>query len=179
MSTMQPSEEQTIRILSASVDPHLNHSRAQLLRHHGFDVTTSESIEHARDQMKSSPFDVLIFGSTLTRDACLELAEVFRESNSHGKIIEIIPSPWEPVKNQPDAIVVTTDERSKLIGTIREKVRKTTESKEHWRQLCGQAAVERDPEKLMQLLQEIDRLLGERDERRTKRLSRDEHSETS
>ena len=31
-----------IRILSASVDPSLNYTRALLLRQHGFEVTTSE-----------------------------------------------------------------------------------------------------------------------------------------
>jgi DNA-binding NtrC family response regulator len=168
MSPMQQSEEQPIRVLSASANPHLNHSRALLLRQHGFDVTTSESNEHAREQIKSSSFDVLIFGSTLTRDACCQLAEVFRQSNSDGKIIEILPSPEATVKNQPDAIVVSTDEPSKLIGTIHESLRKTSEGKDdgRWKQLCAEAAVEQDPDKLMHLLQEIDRLLDERDQRK-------------
>jgi hypothetical protein len=34
--------------------------------------------------------------------------------------------------------------------------------KEHWRQLCAQAAFEQDPEKLMGLVKEIDRLLAEK-----------------
>jgi hypothetical protein len=33
---------------------------------------------------------------------------------------------------------------------------------QRWRELCAQAAVEQDPEKLMQLVTEITRLLGER-----------------
>ena len=36
---------------------------------------------------------------------------------------------------------------------------------ERWRQLCEQAAVEQDPEKLLQLTQEINRLLEEKEER--------------
>ena len=32
---------------------------------------------------------------------------------------------------------------------------------QRWRELCAQAAVEQDPEKLMQLVTEITRLLGE------------------
>ena len=36
---------------------------------------------------------------------------------------------------------------------------------QRWRQLCAQAAVEQDPEKLMQLVTEITRLLGEEQER--------------
>jgi len=90
-----------IRILSASLDPHLNHARALLLRHHGFDVVSTESKEYAREQIQKSRFDVLIFGNTLPRDTCWELAEVFRKHNAAGKIIEIIPAPWLAPKNNP------------------------------------------------------------------------------
>lgn len=34
-----------------------------------------------------------------------------------------------------------------------------------WKELCEQASVEQDPEKLMELVKEIDRLLGEKHER--------------
>lgn len=36
---------------------------------------------------------------------------------------------------------------------------------ELWRELCAQAAVERDPVKLMQLVSEINRMLLEKEER--------------
>jgi hypothetical protein len=36
------------------------------------------------------------------------------------------------------------------------------ESEERWKQLCSQASVEQDPQKLLQLTQEINRLLGEK-----------------
>jgi DNA-binding NtrC family response regulator len=181
MSTMQQSKEQPIRILSASADPQLNQSRALLLRSHGFDVTTSESSDQAREHMTYSLFDVLIFGATLARDTCWELAEVFRQCNSDGKIIEIVPSPEAPVKNQPDAIVVSADEPSKLVTIIRDNLREIAKSKEddRWKRLCSQAAVERDPDKLMELLQEINRLLDEKDERHKTRSSTDEQKETS
>lgn len=163
MNTIEE-KEQTIRVLSASADSQLNHFRALLLRQHGFDVTTSESSEHAREQMKSSLFDVLIFGTTLPREMCWELAEVFRQSNLNGKIIEIVPSPETPLKNQPDAVVMSTDEPSRLVATIRENLQETrSKDDERWVQLCSQAAVERDPEKLMKLVEEIDRLLKDRE----------------
>ena len=181
MDTLQQSKEQPIRVLSASADPQLNQSRALLLRSHGFDVTTSESSRQAREHMTYSVFDVLIFGATLPRDTCWELAEVFRECNSNGKIIEIVPSPDAPVKNQPDAVVVSTDEPSKLVTAIRDNLREIAKSTEdeRWKQLCGQAAVERDADKLMELLQEINRLLDEKDQRRKKISSTDEPGETS
>ena len=39
------------------------------------------------------------------------------------------------------------------------------ETKERWRQLCEQAAVEGDPEKLLTLVAEINRLLSEKEDR--------------
>jgi DNA-binding NtrC family response regulator len=178
MNTLRSSIEQPIRVLSASVDPDLNHSRALLLRQHGFDVITSESTEHARDQLNSSSFDVLIFGSTLAREACWELAETFRKHNSRGRIIEILPHPAASPKNQPDALVVSAEEPSKLVTTIHENLNPHYRSAEdeQWLQLCSQAAVEKDPDRLMKLLKEINRLLNEREERRSRRTSSDDPS---
>jgi len=42
------------------------------------------------------------------------------------------------------------------------------ETKERWYELCSQAAVEQDPEKLMALVKEINELLSQK-ERRLKR----------
>jgi hypothetical protein len=121
MSAAQQSREieRRIRVLSASVDPSLNRTRGLLLEHHGFDVVTSESLQHAREQIQNGVFDVLIFGSTLPSDTCWQLAEVFRKCSPNGKIIEILPSPWAAPKNRPDATVASHDEPMKLITIIR------------------------------------------------------------
>ena len=39
------------------------------------------------------------------------------------------------------------------------------ETKEQWRKLCEQAAVEQDPEKLLQLAKEISALLDQKEQR--------------
>lgn len=39
------------------------------------------------------------------------------------------------------------------------------EKKERWMQLCAQAAVEQDPQKLIELVQEINALLEEKEHR--------------
>jgi hypothetical protein len=39
------------------------------------------------------------------------------------------------------------------------------ENAERWRTLCAQAAVEQDPDKLMDLIAEISRMLEEKEER--------------
>jgi hypothetical protein len=41
---------------------------------------------------------------------------------------------------------------------------------EKWRELCAQASVEKDPQKLLALAQEINRLLQEQEERLKQRL---------
>ena len=114
--------ERPIRVLSASVDPGLNHARALVLRHHGFEVTTCESVQHASEQIQSQHFDVLVFGSTLPRDTCWQLAAIFRQRNAAGKIVEILPSPWAAPKNRPDATVVSSDEVGTLVSTIIERL---------------------------------------------------------
>jgi hypothetical protein len=75
-------------------------------------------MEHAVEAIKTRELDVLIFGSTLPRDNCWKLAEVFRYHQSSGKIIEILPSPWTAPKNRPDAVVVSSDEPEKLAAAI-------------------------------------------------------------
>jgi len=39
------------------------------------------------------------------------------------------------------------------------------EKKERWFELCAQAAVEQDPKKMLELVQEINRLLAEKERR--------------
>jgi hypothetical protein len=39
------------------------------------------------------------------------------------------------------------------------------ETKERWYKLCEQAAIEQDPERLMALIEEINQLLGEKEQR--------------
>jgi hypothetical protein len=171
MSTTPSRSESQIRIFSASSDARLNQARALLLRQNGFEVMTSESPEHARQQLSSTPFDVLVFGSTLDRRACWDLAEVFRGRNDRGKIIEILPNAAASPKNHPDALVVSNEETSRLVPTIYENLRSAYRDPEdeRWKELCSQAAVERDPAKLMKLLEEINRILTEREERRKPR----------
>ena len=118
-------QDKQVRILSASTDASLNRTRALLLEYHGFTVTACESKEEAHQELERTLYDVLIFGSTLPRDTCWELAGVFRQRNSKGRIIEIIPAPWATPKNQPDATIVSGDEPTNLINLIRRTVAET------------------------------------------------------
>ena len=58
------------------------------------------------------------------------------------------------------------------VGSIQPFLSRTMEAypmqgkvREQWMKLCEQAAVEQDPETLIQLVQEIDRMLGEKEDR--------------
>ena len=117
-----PSAKTTVRVLSASTDPGLNHSRALLLRDQGFVVETCESVDKAQILISQGNFDALIFGSTLTRDACWQLEQAFRRHHSRGVIVEILPSPWAAARNHPDATVVGTDEPASLVNVLLEAV---------------------------------------------------------
>lgn len=99
-----------MRVLSASADPALRHSRDLLLRSQGYEVATSLSTAHAKDLIQSRPFDLLVFGNSLTRNACLELAKDFRDQNPQGKIVEILFARWESPMNDPDATAVGPEE---------------------------------------------------------------------
>ena len=155
---------QQIRVLSASNDPNLNANRANLLREYGLSVTTAESIEQATQYLKESPFDLLIFGSTLPKEACTKLAAVFRHSSQSGKIVEVLPSYSDAPKNHPDAIIAVEDEKYSLISVIAEAFKQSpsTTTQARWKELCKQAAIEQDPDKLLTLVEEINRLLDPR-----------------
>ena len=54
-----------------------------------------------------------------------------------------------------------------LIGILPQEVRTLMQGAtgERWRELCAKATVEQDPDKLLELTQEITRLLDEKQER--------------
>jgi hypothetical protein len=52
-------------------------------------------------------------------------------------------------------------------------------TKERWLELCEQAAVEQDHDKLMQLVSEIDRLLAEKEQRLKAKANKASGSKTS
>ena len=52
------------------------------------------------------------------------------------------------------------------------------ENDERWKELCSQAAVEQDPVKLMELVNEVNRLFTEKEAREKANRARNEHQET-
>jgi hypothetical protein len=68
--------------------------------------------------VRKRAFDVVVFGSALSRDTGSELAGVFRTRNSKGKIIEIIPSLWTAPTYRPDVTILRSDEATRLPAVI-------------------------------------------------------------
>jgi hypothetical protein len=54
-----------------------------------------------------------------------------------------------------------------MMFTLQRETFLVTEKEERWRELCAQAAVEQDSQKLMALVQEISRLLAQKQSRGT------------
>jgi len=112
-----PQISKRVRVLSASADPVLRHTRELLLISEGCEVNTSLSKSHAHELIQSHSFDVLVIGNSLTPDTCRELAKTFRVRNPQGKIIEILVANWDAPMNEPDAIAIGPEE---LIAAIRQ-----------------------------------------------------------
>jgi DNA-binding NtrC family response regulator len=106
-----------LRVLSASADAALRHTRELLLTREGCEVETSLSLTHAHELIQSHAFDALVIGNSLTPEACRELAKSFRLRNPEGKVIEIVLMKWDIPMNEPDEIAVGPEE---LVVLIRE-----------------------------------------------------------
>jgi DNA-binding response OmpR family regulator len=105
-----------VRVLSVSADPGLRAARELLLKQHGFDVVTSLSKTHARMLLETEPFDILLFGSSLTSETCTELAKEFRGRNPEGKVVEVLSAPWAAPLNHPDSVAVSPEELLAAVG---------------------------------------------------------------
>ena len=111
-----PQVSKRIRVLSASADPALRHTRELVLVSEGCEVKTSLTKTHAHELIQSHSFDALIIGNSLTPNACRELAKSFRLRNPQGKVIEIVLANWGAPMNQPDAVAGSPEQ---LVGLIR------------------------------------------------------------
>ncbi len=94
------------RILLATADDTLRHTRTQILRSFGFEVDASQSKQHAIDLFRTGKFDILVLGNTLDAPACRELGAAFRQWQPRGRVVEILDAISSGPKNNPDATVV-------------------------------------------------------------------------
>ena len=103
------------RILSVSGNYAIATTRELLLRREGFEVRTAASRVQAQKLLQTDLFHCFVIGSSLSAEACQQLAAEFRRRNPWGKIIEILPTPWMPATTTPDATVTDPEE---LISTL-------------------------------------------------------------
>ena len=57
------------------------------------------------------------------------------------------------------------------------RVKGNMQNKERWQELCALAAVEQDPDKLMELVKEINELLNEKEARLKSNRARNDHTQ--
>jgi DNA-binding response OmpR family regulator len=96
-------------ILLATADPILRETRQLLLRQFGFEVKAPIGKQQALELIDAESFGFLILGNTLPEKTRIEIASVFRQTQPHARIIEILASPGETPTTNPDAVVVGLD----------------------------------------------------------------------
>jgi CheY-like chemotaxis protein len=123
---MQPGTQGSPKILLATADLTLRHTRTHLLRSFGFEVSASESKLHAIEMFQSGTFDVLVLGNTLNATACRELGKAFRRFQPRGRVIEILDASNFQPKNNPDATVAVLSGPLALRDVIQSQLRSIT-----------------------------------------------------
>ena len=106
------------RILLATADPVLRHTRKRVMEGFGFEVQAGTTQEHALELINSERFEILVLGHTLSSPECTELARAFRQRRPGGRVIEIARDDSAQPLNNPDAIVVGMDGPAALKKTI-------------------------------------------------------------
>ena len=97
--------------------------RAEVMRSHGFTVTTPSDREEAIAAIRRGNFDVAILTYTLSSDTVQELAELIREYCPEASVIAISNSKKEDREINPDEIVLADDGPRALIAALRRLTR--------------------------------------------------------
>ena len=99
--------------------------RAEVMRSHGFTVTTPSSREEAITAVRRGNFDIAILTYTLSSDTVQELAELIREYCPEAPVIAISNSKKEDREINPDEIVLADDGPPPLIAALRRVTRRS------------------------------------------------------
>src|SRR3954447_25641268 len=91
------------RILLATKDPLLRHTRKEILTSFGYSVAAPTSDSGSLTLIQSERFDLLILGGTLAPSNKLQFATNYRKLQPRGRIIEIVLTLDDPPFGNPDA----------------------------------------------------------------------------
>ena len=93
--------------------------RAEVLRVHGFQVSTPATVAAAMDTIRRREFDIVVLSYTLPSDVVEELAEQVRQYCPCCPLIAISDNRRVDRKIFPDAIAFAEDGPAALIGALR------------------------------------------------------------
>ncbi len=93
--------------------------RAEVLRAHGFQVSTPATVAAAMDTIRRREFDIVVLSYTLPSDVVEELAEQVRQYCPCCPLIAISDNRRVDRKIFPDAIAFAEDGPAALIGALR------------------------------------------------------------
>lgn len=110
------------RVLLATADPTLRATRTALLRRFGLNAVASVSAEDAINLIRSTAFDLLVLGNTLSPEECSAISRAFKQFRPHGRIIEIVPASGDDCKDSPHATVVGLDGPQALHRVVQEQI---------------------------------------------------------
>lgn len=93
--------------------------RAEVLRVHGFQVSTPATVAAAMDTIRRREFDIVVLSYTLASDVVEELAEQVRQYCPNCPVIAISDNRSVDKRIFPDAIAFAEDGPAALIAALR------------------------------------------------------------
>ena len=93
--------------------------RAEVLRHHGYNVVAPETEEEALEQIRRGEFDVVVLSYTLPDRTVEKYAQAVREYCADCPILAIAQTARMDRKIAPDAVVVAEKGPPELVMTLK------------------------------------------------------------
>lgn len=93
--------------------------RAEVLRHHGFDVLAPETEEEAMSAIRQGNFDVAILSYTLPDTAVRHFAELIRQGCPDCPILAIAQTAQYDRRIEPDSVVLGDKGPGELVAALR------------------------------------------------------------
>ena len=93
--------------------------RAEVLRHHGFDVTAPATEDEAVDAIQQAHFDIAILSYTLPDAVVRQFVELIRQHNPGAPILVIAQTSRYDRRIEPDSVVVADNGPAELVMALR------------------------------------------------------------
>lgn len=115
----QPGRQNASRVLMLGRLRELALYRAEVLRHHGFHVSTPETDEEAAAMIREGDFDVAVLSYTLSDVAVQHFVELVRAQRPDCPIVAIAQTMTPDRRIQPDLVVLADKGPAELVTALR------------------------------------------------------------